>query len=82
MVTFVEYGNNFTVDCGDMDEAFYDSLNSMYRRVIEKVRRLPEDQQGGYKVRLKKIMTSASGIGWGYHDMLADDYYSAFPEEL
>ncbi len=81
MVTFVEYGNNFTVDCGDMDEAFYDSLNSMYRRVIKKVLKLPEEQQSGYKARLKRIMTSSSGIGWGYHDMLADDFCNAFPEE-
>ncbi|WP_073379053.1 hypothetical protein [Desulfofustis glycolicus] len=80
MVTFAEYGNKFTVECGDMDEAFYDSLNSMYRRVIKKVLRLPEEQKDGYKGRLKEIMTSSSGIGWGYHDMLADDYYSAFPE--
>lgn len=81
MVTFVECGNNFTVNCGDIDEVFYDSLNRMYRRVIEKVLRLPEEQQGGYEARLKEIMTSSSGIGWGYHDTLADDYYSAFPEK-
>lgn len=81
MVTFVEYGNKFTVECGDIDEGFYDSLNSMYRRVIKKVLKLPGEQQGGYKARLKEIMTSSSGIGWGYHDMLVDDYYSAFPEK-
>jgi hypothetical protein len=26
-------------------------------------------------------MTSSSGIGWGYHDMICDDYYGAFPED-
>ena len=82
MVFFVECGNNFTVSFGDIDEGFYDALNRMYRRAIQKVLSLPKEQQSGFKERLEKIMTSASGIGWGYHDMLSDDYYSAFPEDF
>ena len=81
MTFFVECGNNFTVDFGDIDEAFYDALNLMYRRAIDKVLRLPEEQRGKFKDRLKGIMSSASGIGWGYYDMLSDDYYGAFPED-
>ena len=42
---------------------------------------LPEVQQGVFQDRLEKIMASSSNIGWGYHDMLYQDYYSAFPEE-
>ena len=82
MVLFVECGNNFTLNFGDIDEGFYDALNRMYRRVIKKILSLPEEQRRGYKERLEKIMTSASGIGWGYHDMLSDDDYSAFPEDF
>ncbi|MBI9082294.1 MAG: hypothetical protein JEZ11_01770 [Desulfobacterales bacterium] len=81
MVFFVECGNNFTVNCGDMDEGFYDALIRMYRRSIQKILSLPKDEQSVYKDRLEKIMTSASDIGWGYHDMLSDEYYSAFPED-
>jgi len=81
MVFFVECGNNFTVDFGDIDEGFYDALNLMYQQAIQKVLSLPEEQQRDFKERLEKIMTSASGIGWGYYDMLCDDYYSAFPED-
>ena len=81
MVFFVECGNNFTVNFGDIDEGFYDSLNGMYRRAIQKVLSLPEEQRSGFRVRLEVIMTSSSGIGWGYHDMISDDYYNAFPEE-
>jgi len=69
------------VNFGDIDEGFYDALNLMYRRAIQKVLSLPEEQQRGFRERLEKIMTSASGIGWGYYDMLCDDYYSAFPED-
>jgi hypothetical protein len=81
MVYFVECGNNFTLDFGDINEAFYDALKSMYQRAIDKVLSLPVKQQSEFKRRLKEIMTSSSGIGWGYHDTLADDYYRAFPED-
>ena len=81
MIFFVECGNNLTVDLGDIDEGFYDAVNGMYRRAIQKVLSLPEEQRGGYRKRLREIMTSSSDIGWGYHDMLADDYYSAFPND-
>jgi hypothetical protein len=81
MTFFVECGNKFTVDFGDIDEAFYEALNRMYRRAIDKVLSLPEDQRNEFQGRLKAIMTSSSKIGWGYHDMLCDDYYEAFPED-
>ena len=81
MTFFVECGNSFTVDLGDIDETFYDALILMYRRAIEKVLRLPEDQRPEFRDRLEAIMTSSSGIGWGYHDTLCDDYYRAFPED-
>ena len=81
MVFFVECGNAFTVEYGDIDEGFYDALNGMYRRAIKKVLSLPEVQRGAFQDRLEKIMTSSSNIGWGYHDMLYQDYYDAFPED-
>ena len=81
MVFFVECGNNFTVNFGDIDEGFYDALNRMYQRAIQEVLSLPEEKRRDFKERLEKIMTSASGIGWGYYDMLCDDYYSAFSED-
>ncbi len=81
MIFFVESGNSFTLSFGDIYEGFYDALNSMYRRAIEKVLSLPEEQQREFRDRLEEIMTSSSGIGWGYHDMLCADYNAAFPKE-
>lgn len=81
MVFFVERGNSLTVEFGDIDEDFYVTLNGMYQRAIQKVLSLPEKQQEDFRQRLEKIMDSASGIGWGYYDMLCDDYYDAFPED-
>lgn len=81
MVFFVERGTKYTVDCGDIDEGFYDSLNGMYRRAIKKVLSLPENQQREFRERLKEIMISSVDTGWGYHDTLCGDYYDAFPAD-
>lgn len=81
MTLFVECGNSFTVEYGDIDEDFYNALNLMYRRTIEKVLSLPPEQRSDFRNRLEEIMTSSSNIGWGYHDELRHDFYEAFPED-
>jgi len=81
MTFFVECGNSLTVNYGDMDEPFYDALNGMYRRAIKKVLTLPEELRDEFRERFEAIMDSSSNIGWGYHDMLSEDYYEAFLED-
>ncbi|MCX5854811.1 MAG: hypothetical protein NTZ24_09670 [Deltaproteobacteria bacterium] len=81
LTCFVECGNRFTLDYGDIDEAFYDSLVEIYGQAIKKVLTLPDNEQGNFRKRLKKIMLSSNGIGWGYHDGLCDEYYEAFEDE-
>ncbi|MBI5572912.1 MAG: hypothetical protein HY914_23415 [Desulfomonile tiedjei] len=81
MTLFVECGNSFTVEFGDIDEGFYSALNFMYKRTIEKMLSLPVEQRSDFRNRLEEIMTSSSNIGWGYHDELLHDFYEAFPEE-
>jgi hypothetical protein len=81
MTFFMECGNGFTVEYGDIDEDFYYALNLMYERTIERVLSLPEEVQGTFRERLEEIMNSASGIGWGYHDGLCHDFYEAFPDD-
>jgi hypothetical protein len=78
MIFFMECGNSFTVEFGDIDEDFYNALNLMYKRAIEKVLSLPDEQRGEFRHRLEQIMTSSDGIGWGYHDQLRHDFYAAF----
>jgi hypothetical protein len=78
---FVECGHKFTLYYGDIDEDFYDSLMEVYGQAIKKVLTLPDHEQGNFRERLKKIMLSSDGIGWGYHDGLCDDYYGSFKME-
>jgi hypothetical protein len=80
MTYFVERGNQFTVEFGDIDEGFYDALLRMYARAINKVLSLPEEEQHEFRERLKTIMVTSNKIGWGYHDGLCEQYCEAFPE--
>jgi hypothetical protein len=78
MVYYVECGNTFTLDYGDINEAFYDALIEMYEKAIKAVLKLPKSKQAQLRKRLKNIMESANGIGWGYYDDLCHFYHEAF----
>jgi len=78
MIYYVECGNRFTLDYGDINESFYDTLIEMYKKAIDSVLKMPKKKQGLFRKRLEKVMESSDGIGWGYHDDLCNFYYEAF----
>lgn len=80
MVFFLEQGNAFTLEYGDIDASFYGALVAMARRAAEVICGLPLDLQAPFMKRLGEVVRSSSGIGWGYHDDLADIYAAAFPD--
>ena len=80
MLYFVECGNRFTVDYGDINEDFYLAMVRMYDKTIDTLFSLDEDTIQVYQSRFSEIMESSSGIGWGYHDDLCDLYYEAFSD--
>lgn len=77
-VYYVECGNKFTLDYGDINEAFYDTLIEMYDKAIKTVLKLPKSKQATFRKRLKNIMKSADGIGWGYYDDLCHFFHESF----
>jgi hypothetical protein len=80
MVHFVECGNSFTLEYGDIDEGFYAALVHMYAKAIKAIKDLPDPEQPAFRDRLWELAKSADGIGWGYYDGLCDAFFSAFPE--
>jgi hypothetical protein len=72
MVHYLETGNKFTVDFGDIDEKFYSSLESMFERITSSLRNQSKDVQAKYHPRLEKVVVSSQNIGWGYHDYISD----------
>lgn len=76
MLYYVEMGVDFTLNYGDIHEAFYNSMVSMFVNVAKKI--TSEDGFGLYmlfKERLQSIVTNTSGIGWGFHDDLSEIYF-------
>ena len=76
MFFYVEQGVRFTNEYGDIDESFYNSMESMYEKAVEwtikyKIKNL-------FQERCKRIVQDTSDIGWGFYDALSDIYSSAF----
>jgi hypothetical protein len=76
LVYHVELGVKYTNIYGDIDERFYSSIESSFESatsLIKKNRLFLE-----YQERCSHIVEETDGIGWGFHDFLADIYYSTF----
>jgi len=79
MLVFLEQGNAFTVEYGDVDAGFYNALITMASRAAETICVLPQELQQPFRDRFAEVVQSSSGIGWGYHDELVEIYGAAFP---
>lgn len=75
MVHYLEVGNLFTVNFGDIGESFYNSLESMFARILEELKKQPAKVQAKYFSRLTDVVKSAENIGWGYYDCICDMLY-------
>lgn len=75
----VELGVRFTNDFGDIDEAFYSSIETSFRQAAALLN-TPALQKGFYK-RCHAAVRDSDGIGWGFHDELESIFHSCFPEE-
>lgn len=69
MLTFVESGVDFTDTYGDIDEPFYNSMESMFERLLKFL--VKEDLFDHFYNRLEKIVLDTRGMGWGFHDELS-----------
>ncbi|MDP3877863.1 MAG: DUF6155 family protein [Methylobacter sp.] len=81
MVTYVEAGVSCTNEFGDIDEPFYNSMESMYETVLKYV--VKEHLFEEFGDRLYDIVEDTRGMGWGFHDQLAYLYetYEAVAEK-
>jgi hypothetical protein len=75
MLFYVEMGTQFTRAYGDIDSQFYSSMLSMYDKVAEECEK-NEELYSFLEDRLYSCVSMSEGIGWGYHDVLCDIYYS------
>jgi hypothetical protein len=74
MVYYVQCGNDFTLEFGDIDETFYDSLCSMIEGIKDRL--LTEDDEALASEFLPLLVREFERIdgqmGWGYPDEVSD----------
>lgn len=70
MLLHVELGTEFTNDFGDIDEPFYNALETMLGNAIDLLFESPnaEALYKQFSKRLDKLEHASSQIGWGYGD--------------
>lgn len=79
MLTYVESGVYCTNEFGDIDEPFYNSMESMYESALKYL--VQEDLLHEFQNRAEDIVTKTSGCGWGFHDGLNDLYHDYYRED-
>jgi hypothetical protein len=70
MLHYVETGTELTNTYGDIDEPFYNSLESMLNEFCEGILKMtdPEQIYNEFYNRLVDLKNASSDIGWGYSD--------------
>ena len=69
---YVEVGVKFTQTYGDIDEPFYNSMESMYFNALKwaaQLQLLPN-----YQTQFLTMVHQTSEMGWGFHDGLLESY--------
>lgn len=75
MLYYVEMGIEFTNTYGDINEAFYNSVATMYEAVVSAINKQDESEiYNNFKDRLKAVVDDTNGMGWGFHDELRGIY--------
>ena len=72
LLTFVENGARFTHEYGDIDERFYDSVESALEELAALLRGAAREMYPQFRDRLAKVEQMTDGIGWGFQDFVGD----------
>lgn len=78
MLYYVETGVRFTNEFGDLNEQFYNSMESMFLSALKHMQK--EDLLSEFKDRAHSIVEETYDIGWGFHDTLGDYFFTYFPD--
>ncbi|MEM9219917.1 MAG: DUF6155 family protein [Cyanobacteria bacterium P01_F01_bin.150] len=78
MLFYVEQGVQFTVEYGDIDEPFYNSMESVYDKALALIVQSSLHEQ--FYQRCSQVVSQTSGMGWGFHDALSSMFYKAFAD--
>ncbi len=72
MMVYIENGVQFTYEYGDIDERFYNSVESVLTEFAELLRTEAGQLYPKFNSRLDRIEQLTNGIGWGFHDYICE----------
>lgn len=72
LLTYVENGTQFTHEFGDIDERFYNSMESVLEELAALLRGKARGMYPQFRDRLASLEQMTDGIGWGFHDFVKD----------
>ena len=72
MLTYVESGTRFTREYGDINEPFYNSLDSVLAEMAQLLIKEGAELYPRFRDRLSKVEADASHVGWGYCDSVRE----------
>jgi hypothetical protein len=79
MLAYVELGVRFTRAYGDIDEAFYQSMSSMYASALQWM--VKHGLEDAFRPRAEAIVSATAGIGYGFHDIIEDIFFQWLDED-
>ena len=80
MLFYVECGIRFTEEFGDIDEAFYSSMVSVFFDGMKMLNRCDKDVIGKLLPRFEAVVHSTADMGWGLYDGFRDIFEACFPD--
>lgn len=75
MLAYVENGTEFTQEFGDINESFYNSLESVLNEMAQLLMIEGRELYPKFRERIQRLATRADGIGWGYGDAVRGQVY-------
>jgi hypothetical protein len=72
LMTYVENGTQFTREFGDINERFYDSVESVLVELATLLRGEGQTLYPQFRDRLARLEKMAEDIGWGFGDFVGD----------
>jgi hypothetical protein len=76
LLHFVENGVEFTNVYGDINENFYISIGNTYSNALNLIEK--NGMLDRFSKRAYNIVADADGIGWGFYEHLAYEYYQYY----
>jgi len=71
LMCYVESGTRFTREYGDIDERFYNSIESALNELATLLRGKARDLYPLFADRLADVESMSDCVGWGFHDYIS-----------